>query len=210
MAMARPSSPSNGNSFDAYYREFSALLRQLEEEPQQQPQKPSASSSSTSKSSSHVNNHSKPMTSHDTKESLQKQCSELLSLMTLEARSTDCPDTKFERLERVKIYKFQLEAVRQQHNQDFLMGDQAAAMLQVKDQIARTEMRAAQQNELLERARRSVLETEQVGNSVLQEMHRNRETIESAQRRIGTFSVMTEQASKIIQNMSKPWWRRRR
>jgi vesicle transport through interaction with t-SNAREs 1 len=180
--------PANGNGFDVYYHEFALLLRQLEETGQCDGEK---------------------STFLEKQERLHQQCSELLSLMSLEARSTDCPDTKFERLERAKIYKFQLEAVRQQHNKDFLMGDQAASMLAVKDRLAQSEMRAAQQNELLERARRSVLETEQVGASIMEEMRRNRETIHSTQGRIGSLSSLTGQASKIVKNMSRPWWMRR-
>jgi vesicle transport through interaction with t-SNAREs 1 len=181
--------PANGNGFDVYYHEFALLLRQLGETGER--------------------DENGGKLTLEKQERLQQQCSELLGLMTLEARSTVCPDTKFERLERAKIYKFQLEAVRQQHNKDFLLGDQAASMLAVKDRLAQSEMRAAQQNELLERARRSVLETEQVGASIMQEMSRNRETIERTQGRIGTLSSLTGQASKIVKNMSRPWWMRR-
>ena len=199
--MTGTTSPSQSNQhvFDVYYQEFVLLLQQLEAT-DHQPQNNNGGKSKNGKGTS---------TQHPSQESLLKQCNDLLGLMALEARSTECQDTKFERLERVKIYKFQLEAVRQQHNKDFLMGGQAASMLEVKDRLAQSETRAAQQNELLERARRSALETEQVGASIMQELHRNRETIQSSQQRIGTLSSLTGQASKIVKNMSRPWWMRR-
>jgi vesicle transport through interaction with t-SNAREs 1 len=190
--MAGRTPTNSGNDFDIYYHEFALLLRQL-------------GATGQPRSDGKVDKHPSPTS----QERLHQQCSELLSLMALEARSAECPDAKFERLERVKIYKFQLEAVRQKHNKDFLMGDQASSMLQVKDRLTQSETRAAQQNELLERARRSVLETEQVGASIMEEIGRNRETIQSAQGRIGTVSSLTGQASKIVKNMSRPWWMRR-
>lgn len=179
--MATPTSPfANASPFDNYYREFAALLRQLED----------------------------PNKEKTNDRDLQKQCADLLSLMSLEARSTDCPDRKMERLERVKIYKFQFEAVRNQHDKEFLMGGRATEMLAVKERLERVESRAAQQNELLERARRSLAETEEVGANVMSELHGNRQTIESAQGRVGELNNMTTQATKIIKNMSKPWYLR--
>ena len=189
------SSSSDIAAFDTYYQEFASLLEQLG----------GSSAAETTKS---------PPSSV---ESLHKQCSDLISLMSLEARTTECPDTKFERLERVKIYKFQLEAMKQQHDKDFLMGASAASMLQlererqqVRSILEQNETRAAQQNELLERARQSVEETQAVGMEILNEAHRNRETIESAQGRVDELSSMTDRASKLVQKLSKPWWMPRR
>ena len=174
-----PSPPSpTNNGFDNYYREFASALQQQQEG-----------------NPSNV-------------EELQTQCSDLLRLMALEARTTECPDTKFERLERVKIYKFQFEAIRNQHDKEFLMGEKATSMLQAKERLERAETRAAQQNELLERARRSLAETEETGASIMGELHTNRETIESAQGRVDELNTMADKASKIVKYLSTPWWRR--
>ena len=199
------SSPANGNSkaFDTYYQEFASLLQQLESSP-----------------SEHNNNNQNNNNNNKDTSALYQQCSDLIRLMTLEARSTDEGDTdmKLERAERVKIYKFQLEAVRNQHDAQFLMGSAAADMLElekqqqrlhVKQRLERTEMRAAQQNELLERARRSVEETETIGAEILSQVQRNRESIQSAHARVHALSGMTDRAGNIIKNMSRPWWLRR-
>lgn len=190
--MATSTTNANNNAFDTYYQEFAGLLKQLE----------STKSTSGSESTS----------------SLHKQCTDLISLMALEARTTDYdPDVKFERLERVKIYKFQLASIQMEHDKDFLMGSCAATMLQLEKerQQVRTILennigRAAQQHELLDRARQSVQETEEVAMELQTELQRNRETIESAHGHVNEISSMAERAGKLVKTLSKPWWMPRR
>lgn len=198
---------SNGaEAFDTYYGEFASLLQQLEE--------PSPTSLP-----SPGNEESSPASS----DSIHQQCVDLLSLMALEARTTSSnDDTKFERLERVKIYKFQLEAVKQKRNKDFLMGGNngegnAFQMLQLEKErqqirniLEKNESRAAQQNELLERAMHSVHETEAVGLEILEETQRNRETIESVQGRVDELNGLASKASRLVKKLSRPWWVPRR
>jgi len=215
--MVSSSSSSSGiNAFDTYYQEFASLLHNLEK-PDESNTAPAATAmkaaAPSSSSSNNIDN-----TSNNDKVELHKQCSDLLRLMTLEARSTtNDPDLKLERLERVKIYKFQLEAVQQSMDQEFLMGDTAARMLQLEKErhqvrsiLERTEGRAAQQNELLERARRSLQETEEIGLEIIEETRRNRETLESAQGHVNEVTGMAARASKLVKALSKPWWMPRR
>lgn len=206
--MASSSDSSNAAAFDTYYQEFASLLQELED--------PSSSpdSAETHKSAS------------SSSDSLYQQCVDLLSLMSLEARTTSTTnnnDLKFERLERVKIYKFQLEAVQQKRNTDFLMGNNkddnnnAFQMLQLEKErqqirniLDQNETRAAQQNELLERAMHSMHETEAVGLEILEETQRNRETIASAQGRVDELNGLASKAKGLVRKLSRPWWIPRR
>lgn len=182
--------------FDTYRLELTALLQKLMEEEDDSNQTIDQGSCSSS--------------------SLQQQCSDLLRLMTMEARSAESPDDKFERLERVKLFQFQFETIvaQQKHQADkcFLFNSQektSTTNLDVKEESQQTQARAMQQNEMLERARRSLAETEQVGSDIGLELGKNRQTIQSAKERVDTFASLTEQADSIITNMSKPWWRRK-
>ena len=209
--MASSSDSSSAAAFDTYYQEFASLLQELEG--------PSSSSPGAAKTHKSA--------SSSSSDSLYQQCVDLLSLMSLEARTTSTAnnndDLKFERLERVKIYKFQLEAVQQKRNTDFLMGNNNASdknafqMLQLEKErqqirniLEQNETRAAQQNELLERAMASVHETEAVGLEILEETQRNRETIESAQGRVDELNGLASKAKGLVQKLSRPWWIPRR
>ena len=180
------STTSNSSRFDDYYQEFSQALHAFEDE--------------TSNSSK--------------KEELDKQCSDLLRLMSVEARSTEDPDQKFERLERVKIYKFQLEAIQNKNKKDFLMGEAlerngCRSSEQMQATLRQNEAKVAQQNELLERAKRTAAETEESAMGITEELHSNREKIESAQKKVDDLSSLTARGMNVATNMLKPWWRRR-
>ena len=228
--MASSNSGSSSSAFDTYYQEFSVILRRLEGPPLSSSSSSSSSSSLDNKNNTESSSCSASEEKEEVEESLlYQQCVDLLSLMQLEARTdsnnNNNEDIKFERLERVKIYKFQLEAIKQKRNKDFLMGgagggqggQNAFQMLQLEKErqqirniLEQNESRASQQNELLERAMQSIHETEAVGQEILQETQRNRETIESVQGHVDELNGLATKASRLVKKLSRPWWVPRR
>jgi len=77
-----------------------------------------------------------------------------------------------------------------------------------RNALQQTETKLTKQNETLERARRSMQETEEIGMEVTHELAQNRAKIESSAQHTEELTLLTDQAGKILHNMSKPWWRR--
>jgi hypothetical protein len=175
--------------FEAYYEEYKCLFEQI---------------TSTADTPTTTNNAQQ--------EALFRQCHELLQQLAVEARDVDDSLIKRDLLQRVKEEKSRLLALEQEHEKQMLMtGASSAASgggsAQHK-QLHKNEDTLARQNETLERARRTMQETEAVGLEVTHELGQNRAKIESTKGRVGELTSLTDQAGNLLKSMSKPWWRR--
>jgi hypothetical protein len=172
--------------FEAYYEEFTCLFEQI--------------TSTTSATS--IDN--------CRQEALFRQCHEILQQLAVEARSVDNSSLKRDLLQRVKQEKGRLTALEQEHEKQSLMTGAAAAAASGggRAHLQKNEDTLARQNETLERARRTMQETEAVGMEVTHELGQNRAKIESTAGSVRELTSLTDQAGNLLKSMSKPWWRR--
>ena len=153
-------------------------------------------------------------TNNAQQEALFRQCHEILQQLAVEARDVDDGLTKRDLLQRVKQEKSRLIALEQEHEKRMLMtgaasaGSGGGANSAQHKQLHKNEDTLARQNETLERARRTMQETEAVGLEVTHELGQNRAKIESTKGRVGELTSLTDQAGNLLKSMSKPWWRR--
>lgn len=172
------------DAFDSYYLEFTKSLKQL------------ATTSTSNK---------------DEVDSLVGKSRDLLQLASIEARGiTEDRSLRNELLEAVKDGKNQLEALHQVHLKGELLAT-PAAVVSVSSGSCRlqsNEDTLARQNETLERARKSMQETEEIGREVTGQLGENRDKLESTQSKVNELQSMTGRAGELLKSMSRPWWRR--
>jgi hypothetical protein len=171
---------SESEQFEAYHEEFTTLLEQ-------------------------VNISSKD---HTANTDLFQQCHELLQQLAVEARSVEDSSKKRELLQRVKEEKSRLQALEQEHEKQSLMAGASSTASGGQQQLQQNEDTLARQNETLERARRTMQETEEIGMEVTEELGNNRAKIESTHGKVGELTSLTDRAGELLKSMSKPWWRR--
>jgi len=146
---------------------------------------------------------------------LVNECHDWLQRMTVEARMFDDSSIKMEWLERIKVFKSQLRVHQQglERNQLFgACGDDPSSSGSEQQQHHRlrdNENALERQNATLERARRTMQETEEIGAEIGSELQRNRATMESTQSHIREMSSLTARAGDLLKSMSKPWWQPR-
>lgn len=179
--------------FEAYYEEFRCLFEQI------------TTAISTTTTSNTISQ----------QEALFRQCHELLQQLAVEARDVDDSSTKRDLLQRVKQEKSRLTALEQEHEKQQLMTGASSLAAYTSGggsaqhkQLQKNEEMMARQNETLERARRTMQETEAVAMEVTHELGQNRAKIESTKGRVGELTSLTDQAGNVLKSMSKPWWRR--
>jgi hypothetical protein len=63
--------------------------------------------------------------------------------------------------------------------------------------------RLDRQNEMIQNAHRTILETEDVGNEVISELVRNREKIQSSRAKATDFAGITDSARRLLASMSR-------
>jgi hypothetical protein len=177
-----PPSASNSSTFDGYDEEFRSLLQQIDESLQTEPPGPYT-------------------------ENLLQQCADLVKQMALEARTcTDDSTLKHNRLAQVRACKAELAGYQQVAAKKSLYGNNNTnSTSQQQDRLLqqkKTEDTVAQQNETLERARRTMLETEAVALEITEELGHNREKLIATSGRVREVSGMTGRARRILQTMS--------
>lgn len=130
---------------------------------------------------------------------------QILQQMRTEARGMPRPD-KDDYLERTLVYQQNVAAMvsKQQRSVLFSNADTTTHQSLLKS----NEDKMMQQNETLERARRTIQETEEISLGIQEELARNRTTLQTSQEKTKDLSDMTQQAGAILTNMTKPWWRR--
>ena len=166
--------------FERYDNEFGELLHQIEENINEDP--PSAYS-----------------------ENLMQQADDLIKQMALEARSVPDASLKRELLAKVRKLKSQLSSMQSQSEKAGLFRTSSNAHNNREQRLLlqQTEDTLSQQNETLERARRTMQETEQVALEITEELGNNREKIMSAHGRVREVGGMTGRARRILQGMNQ-------
>lgn len=193
--MASLASSSNYSSvptsFDRYDEEFTSLIEQIQTSLNE-----IEDGSSTAISQKYTNN-------------LLQQCDDLIKQMALEARSGD-PDQKRQMLQKVKACKTQYQELVQQSDRQGLLagtpgggGSTGSSANKERLLLQKNEDMMATQNDRLERARRTMQETEQVALEITEELGNNRETLTSAHGRIREVSGLTGRAKRVLNRMSQ-------
>ena len=166
--------------FERYDDEFSSLIIQIEDSLR-----------------------SKPPTPYT--DSLLKQCDDLIKQMSLEARSVGDASVKRSLLDKVRKYKERYQSLVQESERQGLLGSSSGGPSSQRERmlLRQNEDSLAQQNETLERARRTMEETEAVALEITEELGQNREKLISAHGRIREVSGLTGRARRILQSMSQ-------
>ncbi|GAX29547.1 hypothetical protein FisN_36Hu042 [Fistulifera solaris] len=123
----------------------------------------------------------------------------ILQQMSTEAR---CMAEKEEYLERTLQYKQNVAAMATKQQRSFLLSSSNADA-----HLKSNEDQLTKQNETLERARSTMMETEEISLGIQEELARNRTTLQSSHNKTKDLSDMTQQAGAILKSMT-PWWRR--
>ena len=177
------SNNNNNTSFERYDEEFQSLLQQIETSLQKEPPGPYT-------------------------ENLLAQCDDLLKQMALEARSVDNDASlKRELLGQVRTCKSQWQALQQQAEKRSLLSSSSNNSKKKGDSdrllLQKNEDMLAQQNDTLERARRTMQETESVALEITEELGHNREKLLTAHGRVREVSGLTGRARRILQSMNQ-------
>jgi hypothetical protein len=128
--------------------------------------------------------------------------------MALEARSAHDPASKRAMLDKVRDYKNRHQSLQQESERHSLLGSGGGAGGSLQSQkerllLQKNEDTLAQQNETLERARRTMQETEAVAMEITDELGHNRERLASAHGRIREVSGLTGRARRILVSMNQ-------
>lgn len=149
--------------------------------------------------------------------SLLSQCDDLLKQMSVEARGVDDSNVKRDLLANVRQCKSTLSALRDEfkskkgaHERAHLLinaggpnGNTNESKNASKERLLQAHGQLLQQNDTLDRARRVMADTEEVGLEITAELARNRETLETAHGRVREVSGLTNRARRLLQNMSR-------
>lgn len=141
------------------------------------------------------------------------QAKQLIEQMQLQLRSLDKASRR-ELTTKVNLYKSSLkgleddyERARQAEERSNLLGDPGGDGISLVSREQRGRMqnateRARAQNDVLQNAIQTVADTEEVADSIADELGRNREKIESAHRRVKEVDSLTGNARRIIRSMA--------
>lgn len=167
-------------TFQRYDDEFRSLLHQIEESLDREPPGPFT-------------------------DNLLRQCDDLVKQMALEARSLPSL-VKPKLLAQVRDCKQQFQALQQRADKQALLlnsGTGGRSAASDRALLQKNEDSLAAQNETLERARRTMQETEAVALEITEELGHNRETLLSAHGRVREVSGMTGRARRILNTMNQ-------
>ena len=178
------------DNFERYDEELRSLMQQIQEESSQGDQ-----------------------------QDLLQQCDELIQQMALEARSmvggvdasssSSSSSLKDDLLAMVRTRKMQIQTLKQQmERQSLMVGADEPSVAKAPRVLQKNEDMLAKQNETLERAQRTMEETEAVGLEITKELGDNRDKLVSAHGKVKEMSGMTERANKILDSMNRRWFGR--
>jgi hypothetical protein len=138
---------------------------------------------------------------------LLQQCDDLIQQMALEARGVSDAAAKRELLQLVRTYKSEWQQAREQSDKQGLLQGAAGNGLNdtsnSRNYLQKNEDSLHSQNDTLERARRTMQETEQVALEITEELGNNREKLMSAHGRVKEVGGMTGRAKRILAAMSQ-------
>jgi len=164
--------------FERYDDEFSELLQQIEQSLNEEP--PSAYT-----------------------ENLFQQADDLIKQMALEARSVPDASLKRDLLAKVRQLKGKLANLLSQSEKSGLFRTSSNNNRESRMLLQQTEDTLVNQNETLERARRTMMETEQVALEITEELGNNRQKLVSAHGRVREVGGMTGRAKRLLQGMNQ-------
>jgi len=164
--------------FERYDDEFSELLQQIEQSLNAEP--PSAYT-----------------------ENLFQQADDLIKQMALEARSVPDASLKRDLLAKVRQLKGKLANLQSQSEKSGLFRTSSNNNRESRMLLQQTEDTLVNQNETLERARRTMMETEQVALEITEELGNNRQKLVSAHGRVREVGGMTGRAKRLLQGMNQ-------
>lgn len=174
-------------TFQRYDHEFQGLLHQIQQSMNQDSKAPPPSYS----------------------DNLFQQADDLVKQMALEARSVSDATLKQQLLAKVRKLKSQVSTLQTQSQQQSLFNsmdiddNEQTGRDRLSRQTKATEDLLVNQNDTLERARRTMQDTEQVALEITEELTHNREKLMTAHGRVREVSGMTGRARRILNNMSQ-------
>lgn len=167
-------------NFDQYDEEFSNIASQVQKALQEEP--PSQYTSG-----------------------LLQQCDDLIQQMDLEARTV--PDATLKRtlLQKVRTCKAECQRLRQESDRQGLLNGRGGGAQSENERLMleKNEDMLGSQNDTLDRARRTIQETETVALEITEELGQNREKLISAHGRVREVSGLTGRARRILSSMSQ-------
>ena len=135
----------------------------------------------------------------------------LIRRMDLEARTTT-PDTKTVLLGRLRDYKADLNGLKKDAkrmsafagdaSRAELLGDAASASDQ-RNRLLTTTERLQRSRDRIEEGKRTILETEELGVSILQDLHQQRQTITHARDTLHSTDDNLSRGRKLISSMAR-------
>lgn len=183
--------------FERYDDEFSSLIQQIETSLHQGDTETGGNSGDSTSSQQYTAN-------------LLQQCDDLIKQMSLEARSASSTTQKRSLLDKVRSYKSKYQTLQAESERQGLLGGNNKGGFSnnnnsrnQRDQLLQNENMVGQQNETLERARRTMEETEAVALEITDELGHNREKLVSAHGRIREVGGLTGRARRILTQMSQ-------
>jgi hypothetical protein len=132
----------------------------------------------------------------------------ILQQMTMEARNLSDEESREEWLQRIHLYKTQLDLLQQEAERDALLNSAASDSSNNNNNIKSTNQMLARQSEMLEQARRSLAETEEIAGGITESLQSQRRTMEASQQKVSLLQSLTDRASSISDNLNKPWWKK--
>lgn len=166
-------------SFERYDEEFSSLCQQIQESLEVEPPSPYTTG-------------------------LLQQCDDLIKQMALEARSVGDASVKRDLLAQVRTCKGKYQALQQQSERQGLLSNGSHDLESgERMRLQKNEDMLSAQNETLERARKTMQETESVALEITEELGQNREKLISAHGRVREVSGMTGRARRILNRMNQ-------
>jgi predicted RND superfamily exporter protein len=137
---------------------------------------------------------------------LLQQCDDLLQQMGIEARSVGDATMKRDLLDKVRTYKSRYQSLQAQSERQGLIGSTTTGSdrnQQERMRLQQNEDALHSQNETLDRARRTMRETESVALEITEELGANREKLVGAHGRVREMSGLTGRATRILQAMNQ-------
>eukprot|EP00600_Ochromonadales_sp_CCMP1393_P009012 CAMPEP_0174969010 /NCGR_PEP_ID=MMETSP0004_2-20121128/8484_1 /TAXON_ID=420556 /ORGANISM="Ochromonas sp., Strain CCMP1393" /LENGTH=181 /DNA_ID=CAMNT_0016218371 /DNA_START=159 /DNA_END=701 /DNA_ORIENTATION=- len=136
------------------------------------------------------------------------QSKELIEQAEVEARSHASKERR-ELTEKLRSYKDDVQKLRSEYDGALFQNQKAQLTGQKGEDRGRfldVNEKIRNQNEMIENAKRTVAESEDIGLETLGELERNREKIESAREKNQEFAAITEDADKRLKSM---WFRQK-
>lgn len=143
--------------------------------------------------------------STESSNSLLTQGRELLDQMRLEVRSLQDADFRQEQMDLIRQGQEQLDAIAKQLRYSCVAPIDGPTSVSMAENT-NDEKILCKQNEILQRAKQTLAEAEEIGEGITMELDRNRATILSSQKKMDDVQSLTDRANQLVKSLSKPFW----